>query len=282
LTNTASTRDAPTLRAVASELEDFAQLAAAHERHGEEHAAVRVEPDFVDRHDARVVELARDLRFLEEAREHALAFERRARDEREALVAQHLHRDVAAQVGVPGLVDDAHAAARELVLDHVAALERAVRGEAREHVVEAARTLPLCAALRARERARRRARTRVRVGAAGLHWGRPTRRPRRARAGVARCVRSGALAAVHAEHAVELGPVGVELAQLGGDGGLLGAQAFERGDVADRMAPEELDQQFLSGRELRCGEPGRGLRRRRQRRERGGALAERRRSELFR
>src|SRR5262249_14995774 len=51
----------------AGELEDFVEVAALHQFHREERLALRVEANFVHRHDVRMIELRRDLCFFQKA-----------------------------------------------------------------------------------------------------------------------------------------------------------------------------------------------------------------------
>jgi hypothetical protein len=89
------------------------QGTALDELHGEVWPAAREPAQFVHRHDARVLELPRDLCLLHEPL-HQL---------RAALVGlqQHLDGDVPAEVGVAALEDRAHAAPRDLPNQLVAA-----------------------------------------------------------------------------------------------------------------------------------------------------------------
>ncbi len=95
---------------------------ALHELHREEGLAVLPEADLVDGHDARVLQLSADLRLLHEAL-HDLGVAL-------VLLADHLHRHVAAQVHVVALEHDSHAAASDLAQHAVAplALARPARG----------------------------------------------------------------------------------------------------------------------------------------------------------
>jgi len=92
------------------EIEYLLEGTALHELHREVDAARRVEPELVDRHDAGMVELARHLRLLDEARD--------LRDL--GLREDHLHREVPAQILVPDLEDRPHPAAGDLPLQLVA------------------------------------------------------------------------------------------------------------------------------------------------------------------
>jgi hypothetical protein len=96
--------------------EHFAEMAAAHQSHREIEAALRVHSDFVQRHDARMIELPGDLRFLEETRQSVGV------DLLTALVGreQHFHRERAAEVGVMHFVDRAHPAAPDFAFTDVA------------------------------------------------------------------------------------------------------------------------------------------------------------------
>src|SRR5262249_44404978 len=115
-------RRAPAVGAGAREVEDLRERPSAHELHREVRAALVVEAELVHGHDARVVELAADVRLLEEAQQAARGL---------LLVAgavaleQDLHRELAPEAPVPDAVDQALSAARDLVLDLVAVLRRA-------------------------------------------------------------------------------------------------------------------------------------------------------------
>ena len=54
------------------QLEDLLQLPPAHETHGEVHAALIAYPQLVDRQDTRVLQLSRNLCFLQETGQRAL------------------------------------------------------------------------------------------------------------------------------------------------------------------------------------------------------------------
>ena len=88
------------------------QGAALDQPHGEERPQVGERAQLVDRHDPRVLELAADLRFLDEAADDVLIAA--------VPIQQDLQGQVAAQVGVAGLEHDAHAAAGDLTQDLVA------------------------------------------------------------------------------------------------------------------------------------------------------------------
>ena len=92
--------------------EQVGQRLAFHQLHAEERPAVGEGAQLVDRHHARVLELAADLRLLDEAADQV------------GLVAevgpQDLDGDIATQVGVSALEDGAHAAAGDLAVDAVA------------------------------------------------------------------------------------------------------------------------------------------------------------------
>ena len=102
------------------ELEDLAQVAAAHERHREVDLAVLVDAHLVHRDDSGVVELARDLRLLEEARQLQADAGRAAprggvEDGRLLLVLEHhLHGEGPLEVEVEHAQDRPHAAAGDL------------------------------------------------------------------------------------------------------------------------------------------------------------------------
>jgi hypothetical protein len=95
------------------------QRAALEEAHGEEMAAV-VLAHLVDGDDVRVVERGRRLRLVAEAMDGGLVGEPGAQD--------HLERHGAAEARVARLVDDAHAAAAELLEDLVVGEARRVGG----------------------------------------------------------------------------------------------------------------------------------------------------------
>jgi hypothetical protein len=105
---------------VLREIEDLEQVAAAHEAHREVDAALLVDAELVQRDDARVVELAGDARLLEEAGERDRIAAGRAVLVLRARRARDLHRQRAAEIGVLHAVDDAHPAAADLLLEHVA------------------------------------------------------------------------------------------------------------------------------------------------------------------
>jgi len=87
---------------------------SANELHREVGTAVRLQAQAVDRHDAGVLELAADLRLLQEALHHLRIVG--------VPGSQHLERHTAAQVLVAPLEDDADAAARDLAEHLVAAV----------------------------------------------------------------------------------------------------------------------------------------------------------------
>src|SRR5262245_36587671 len=93
--------------------EQRGERAALHELHREIGPLVREQAELVDGHDAGMLELAADLRLLDEAFQQLRFFRE--------LLAQNLHRDVAAEVAVAALQDDSHAAARDLAEELVAA-----------------------------------------------------------------------------------------------------------------------------------------------------------------
>ena len=89
------------------------QGAALDQLHGEVGPAVAELAQLVDRHDARMLELAADLRLLDEAADQLGIVV--------VLFEQDLDGQVAAQVGVAALEDGAHAAAADLAQELVAA-----------------------------------------------------------------------------------------------------------------------------------------------------------------
>src|SRR5262249_14861672 len=86
--------------------EERGERAALDELHREIGTARALEAEVVDGHDAGVLELAADLRLLDESIED--------RGVAEVVLAQELHRDVAAEVRVAALLHHADAAARDL------------------------------------------------------------------------------------------------------------------------------------------------------------------------
>ena len=78
---------------------------ASHQLHGEERPAAEA-ADVVNRHDARMLQLAADLRFLKEPPRHVRAAG--------VLLEQHLDREVSAQVDVSAAKDRPHAATGDL------------------------------------------------------------------------------------------------------------------------------------------------------------------------
>jgi hypothetical protein len=101
------------VRRVGSIPEEFGEGAALDQLHGEEGPAVVQAADLDDGHDAGVLQPAGQPRLLQEAALQAGAPAQ--------LRAQHLDGQVAAQVGVGGAVDGAHAAAADLLQEAVAA-----------------------------------------------------------------------------------------------------------------------------------------------------------------
>src|SRR4029077_4126860 len=119
-------------------------LAPAYEAHREVAAPLRVDAEVVHRHDAGVVELAGDLRLLEEAPEALGVDRRRARavldpGRARAAPVHDLHGEVAAQVAVPHAQDRAHPAGRDLFLDLVARADLDRRAQAAHEVLDAGR-----------------------------------------------------------------------------------------------------------------------------------------------
>ncbi|MCC7013892.1 MAG: hypothetical protein IT454_15145 [Planctomycetes bacterium] len=115
-------------------LEDHSQVLALHQFHREVHAARRVEAKLVHRHDAGVVELARDLRLFQEAAERFRIDGRSVAGRRFAAPEHHLHRQRAPQLLVPDLQDRAHPAARDLTQELVARPARALGAQALEQL----------------------------------------------------------------------------------------------------------------------------------------------------
>ena len=81
--------------------QQLGQGPALDQLHREVRAAVAESPQLVDRHDARMLKLAGDLRFLDEPAHQVGVFLVR--------FEQHLHGEVATQVGVAALEYDPHA-----------------------------------------------------------------------------------------------------------------------------------------------------------------------------
>jgi hypothetical protein len=118
---------AAVVRRILALLKQRGERAPLDELHREERPAVRLQAEAVDRNDSGVLELRANLRLLDESLEHLRLVR--------LLLAQQLQGDVAAQVLVARLVDDADAAARDLAHDVVAAvvLGAVVGGRQRGH-----------------------------------------------------------------------------------------------------------------------------------------------------
>jgi hypothetical protein len=91
-------------------LQDLLKAAAAHHLHGEEQTALGIDAQLVDRHDVGVLQLAGDLRLLDEA--DLLAWV--------GLVEQVLDGHLAADVAINRAEHGAHAAAGHLACQQVA------------------------------------------------------------------------------------------------------------------------------------------------------------------
>src|SRR4029453_4294635 len=111
--------------------DDLLQRSPLEELHREEDLPSLVDRDLVDGGNARVLELARDLRLLHEAGEVILALCDRRQD--------HFDRDAPPEVAVEREEDLTHAPFPDFALDHVLSLdlgrrdrESALRGEAAE------------------------------------------------------------------------------------------------------------------------------------------------------
>ena len=101
-------------RLAVDEVDQLGEVAPLHELHREEEPPVSVEPELVDRNDARMLQLTVDLGLVEEARQ-------RARVERLLRVdAEHFHGRGALQILVPDGEDATLAALGDLLLDAVA------------------------------------------------------------------------------------------------------------------------------------------------------------------
>ena len=92
--------------------EQVGQRLALDQLHGEERPAVGEGAQLVDRHDARVLQLAADLRLLDEPADQVGVVAE--------VLAEDLDGHVAAEVGVAALEHGAHAAAGDLAVDPVA------------------------------------------------------------------------------------------------------------------------------------------------------------------
>jgi hypothetical protein len=93
------------------------EVVALDERHREVHETLVIEPHVMHGHDARMLELARDLRLLEKALDQTLL-------RRLPILAgrrlHHLHREPSPQLLVEDAIHHPHAAFRQLLLDAVA------------------------------------------------------------------------------------------------------------------------------------------------------------------
>ena len=96
----------PVVRRVLAGLQQRGQGAALDQLHGEVEPAVGEPAQLVDRDDPRVLELAADLRLLDEPADHLGVVA--------VLLQQHLDGQVAAEVDVAALEDRPHAAAGDL------------------------------------------------------------------------------------------------------------------------------------------------------------------------
>ncbi len=101
----------PVGRALAA-IEQFGECVPLDQLHGEERPSVAEETQFIDRNDAGMLQLAADLRLLDEPADHI--------DVVAEVFAKNFHRDVAAEVGVTSPEDLAHAPACDLAVDAVA------------------------------------------------------------------------------------------------------------------------------------------------------------------
>ena len=106
---------APFALRVLAFLEQCGKRPSADKLHGEEGAAIRADAELVDGHDAGVLQLAFDLRLLEEPFDYVGAIP--------VLLSEELEGDVPAEVVIAGPVDDADAALTELLLDFVPAAD---------------------------------------------------------------------------------------------------------------------------------------------------------------
>jgi hypothetical protein len=117
----------PAVGPVADLREDVREVLAAHEAHGEEEATSLVEPQLVHGNDAGMVELARDLRFLEEAVDR-----RRIGGARRPDLPHHLHGGLSPQVEIPRAEHLPHAPAAHGVANPVSL----ARPPPRPHLVD--------------------------------------------------------------------------------------------------------------------------------------------------
>ena len=90
---------------------DLLQLPPTHQTHGEEHTPLIIDPQLVYRHDARMIELPRDLRLLQKARQRALVH---LPPTRSAMAQQHLHGQPPPEIPIPDLQHRPHAPAPHL------------------------------------------------------------------------------------------------------------------------------------------------------------------------
>ncbi len=144
----------------------------AHDPHRVEEVLASERAEVMDRDDARMLELARDLRLADEAPAVVLT--------RANLLLQHLECDRAAHPPIHRREDDAHAALAELRADLVARL--VVLGGERDRLLVDERDRPAARRIGARDRIRRHVgrleRRRAVVLASGDRDGRRERRPR--------------------------------------------------------------------------------------------------------
>jgi hypothetical protein len=129
-------RRAPLGIALGAPTVDLRERAAADELHREEGAALGVEPELVDGDDPGVVELARDPRLVQEARD--LSGEDRGSPGGRArlrLVEDHLHRQRAVEPAIADAKDGSHAAAPQLAFDGVATVGAGILGDRGEQPV---------------------------------------------------------------------------------------------------------------------------------------------------
>jgi len=109
---------------VGDAIEDRAQIVALHEFHREVHAPVPVDSYLVDRDDAGVIELAGDLRLLEEAAERLIVDGGRLTRVLVAPLSEHdLQGERSPRVLVEDAVDDAHPAFGDRALENVSLVD---------------------------------------------------------------------------------------------------------------------------------------------------------------
>ena len=179
-------RQVPVVASVEGVGEALAGGLALHHAHGEVDLAGLVEPEFVHRHDARMVELARHLRFFEEAAEQLVGQPLLLFVARRAALQQHLHREPPVEELVVDLQHEPHAAPAQFAIQREALLVELGRlGQPRHQLAGRRRLHALAGGLRPglrtglwpRRRAVRRGRWRRRGRGRRFHHGEAPRPP---------------------------------------------------------------------------------------------------------